>query len=73
MAIEVELHRFGVEGRPVVELHPLAQVQDERDCIGELPAFCKRPFGKWLPIVTESDQRVVDTAEGLPFFVEVDV
>lgn len=73
MTIEVELRRLSIKGCAVMELHTLPQVQDEGDRIGELPTFCERPFGKRLPIVTESDQRVVDTAEGLPFFVEVNV
>ena len=61
-AIEVELDRLGIERRAVVKHDVLAQVEHERQRVGELPAF-GQPRPRLQRLVLPFDQRIEDDVE----------
>ena len=62
VAVEVELHRLGVERRAVMEQHARADIHHQRLGVGELPGFGEARDGLQRRVL-ERHQRVVDRIE----------
>ena len=62
-ALQVEADIFRAEGVAVVELHAVAQVEDDRGVVGELPAFGERDVAALVVLGVVHDEVVVEGLE----------